>query len=151
MATASGRGGAQGETATASKLVTQLIECGRCVEKARLALFCVLKSACLVLKRLTLASPTADPTATIARPRRHCRSHCHVATWFFNTPHSAQGVLMPFTFDRDECVINMQEGLRMLCCPNCGELPMHEVLNAEVFLSYNWGVGPSSPNPFRAM
>ena len=36
--------------------------------------------ACLVLNRLALASPTAAPTATIALPRRHCRSHCHVGT-----------------------------------------------------------------------
>ena len=43
-----------------------------------------------MLNRLALASPTAPPTATIALPRRHCQSHCHVGTCSLNTPHSAQ-------------------------------------------------------------
>ena len=41
---------------------------------------CVLKNACLVVNRLAMASPTAAPTATIALPRRHYRSHCHFGT-----------------------------------------------------------------------
>ena len=45
-----------------------------------------------MLNRLALASPTAAPTATIALPRRHCQSHCHVGTCLFNTPHSAAGL-----------------------------------------------------------
>ena len=49
--------------------------------EARLALliYCVLKHTCCALNRLTLARPTAAPTANIALQRHQCRSHCHSA------------------------------------------------------------------------
>ena len=49
------------------------------------------------MMRLALPRPTAAPTATIALARRHCRSHCHVGTADFNTPHTVQGAKRPST------------------------------------------------------